>query len=282
MRKTDYYSPVLPTIKDIAEHIISLKRDYPNFPLKFTKRDIDAAFRQIRLRPEACALFPTEFFGLHMVLDFDSVVGYLVLPFGWTGAPGIFAIIADIITRYHTMTGPSNLLWVGGRNLRSHLLVEDVILIEPYLSDRLEQSADVWEDGSFMVIGPDALNKDKLGVGRLWSSNQIVLGYELGMGLFVITMPDGEIIGSQNLLDSPAYGHGDRIVTLRDIQELRGNMANWKGANLIWRFFAEPANRMMSFADSTETWIRCSQWDRWRCFWYVVFFLRNLSKRERE
>ena len=190
IRKDDYFSPVLPTIKDIADHIISLKRAYPNVPLKCTKRDINAAFRQIRLHPDACALLPTEFCGLHMGLDFDLIIGYLVLPFGWTGAPGVFAIIAETITRYHTLICPSNCLWAGDQNFRSHLFADDGILIEPDLPDRLEQSAAVWEEGSFMVIGDDAMNAEKLGIEGLWSSKQIVLGYELDLELFAITLPD--------------------------------------------------------------------------------------------
>ena len=31
---------------------------------------------------------------------------------------------------------------------------------------------------------------------------------------------------------------------------------------------------MLSYSDSTETWIRCGQWDVWRCYWSVIFFLR--------
>ena len=130
-----------------------MKRAYPNVPLKCTKRDTGAAFGQIRLRPGACALFSTELCGIHIVLDFDLVVGYLVLPFGWTGAPGIFASIAEIITRYHTIVCPSDMLWAGDQNFRSHLFADDGILIEPELPDRLGQSAAVWEDGSYMVIG---------------------------------------------------------------------------------------------------------------------------------
>ena len=283
MPKGDYFSPVLPDIEDITEHIISSKRSYPNVPLKCTKRDINAAFRQIRLRRDACALFPTEFRGLHMGLGFDVIIGYLVLPFGWAGAPGIFASIAELITRYHTLTCPSNSLWAGDRNFRSHLFADDGILIEPDLSGRLEQSDAVWEEGSFMAMGDDALNKEKLGIEGLWSSKQIVLCYELDFELFTINLHGEKIIGAQNLLDSAAFDPGNRIVTLRDIQELRGDMARWQGANLTWRFFAEPVNQMLPFADSTESWIRCSQRGRWRCFWSVIFFfLRNLPRSENE
>ena len=46
-----------------------------------TTRDINAEFRQIRLRPDPRALFPTEFRGLQLGLDFDSIIWYLGLPF---------------------------------------------------------------------------------------------------------------------------------------------------------------------------------------------------------
>ena len=73
MRKTDYYKPSLPTIKDIAEHIIALKRSYPNVSIKCNKRDINSTFRQIRLRPGDASLFDTEFRGALLCLDYDII-----------------------------------------------------------------------------------------------------------------------------------------------------------------------------------------------------------------
>ena len=108
-----FFLPVLQTIKDISAHIISLKRAYHNAPPICTKRDINAATRQILLRPDARALFSTEFRGHHMGLDLDIAIGYIVLPFGWAGAPGIFASVAKLIPRYRTLTCPSNSLWNG-------------------------------------------------------------------------------------------------------------------------------------------------------------------------
>ena len=84
-----------------------------------------------------------------------------------------------------------------------------------------------------MVIGADALNKEKLGVEGLWSSKQIVLGYELDLNLFTITLPDAKIIGAQNLLDSACFDPGNRIVTLRGIQALRGNMTHWQESQIL-------------------------------------------------
>ena len=61
--KTDYYKPELPTIKDIADRVVALKKSYPHVPIKCTKRDINSALRQIRLHPDAASLFATEFHG---------------------------------------------------------------------------------------------------------------------------------------------------------------------------------------------------------------------------
>lgn len=105
----------------IDDHIISLNRAYPHIPTMCTKRDINFAFRQTRLRPDSCALFATEFCGLYMGLDFDLAICYLAWPFGWPGAPGVFDSIAEITTRYHTMVSPANMLRIGDRDFRSHL-----------------------------------------------------------------------------------------------------------------------------------------------------------------
>ena len=102
--ETDYYKPVLPTIKDIAERSISSIRPYPNVPIKCANRDTSSACRQIALLPDDASLFATEFRGSLLGLDYDIIVGYLVRPFGWTGAPGVFAIVAEIITRCHNLS----------------------------------------------------------------------------------------------------------------------------------------------------------------------------------
>ena len=99
---------------------------------------------------------------------------------------------------------------------------------------------------------------------------------------FTIALPGEKIIGAQVLIQPPSLTPGNRLVSLHDVQELRGNMTHWQGANHIWRFLADPINRMLSYADSTETWIRRGQWGVWRCFWSVVFFLREVSTKHQD
>ena len=65
--------------------------------------------------------------------DFDCAIisGYLALPLGWTGAPGVFACVAEIITRRHNSPSPPKVRWAGAQPFRIHLLVGGGILIGP-------------------------------------------------------------------------------------------------------------------------------------------------------
>ena len=78
LHKSDYYRHSLPTIKDFAAHIMSLGRAYPEVPLKCTDRDINSAFRHIRLRPGAFSTSATEFRGNLLCLGYDILIGYIV------------------------------------------------------------------------------------------------------------------------------------------------------------------------------------------------------------
>ena len=62
-----------------------------------------------------------------------------------------------------------------------------------------------------------------------------MIGYPVDFSERTITLPNYEITGARNLVDFPRFDLSDRPVTLRDIQELRGNVTRWNGANDVWR-----------------------------------------------
>ena len=64
--------------------------------------------------------------------------------------------------------------------------------------------------GSFAAIGPDALNMDKLRIGGLRPSIQIVMGYEVNFDEFTIALPGEEITGDRILRNPHAYIPGDK------------------------------------------------------------------------
>ena len=79
-----------PMIKDLATWYVKTKTNYPQIPLIGTKRDIDAAFTRCRIHPDDAALFSTEFSVRAHGEDVCVIFFYMVLPFGFTGSPGIF------------------------------------------------------------------------------------------------------------------------------------------------------------------------------------------------
>ena len=149
---TDYRPPVPPTINAIEEAVIALKRAYSNAPILCTKRDINAAFRRIRLRAHSLRLFATEFASVVQNLPFDIAAIYLARPFGWGGSPGVTASIAEIITRYRNVPSPPNVPCAGDFPCKSRLFADDGILIEPQLAVRLTICADTWGKGSFAAM----------------------------------------------------------------------------------------------------------------------------------
>ena len=106
------------------------------------------------MRPEACALFSTEFDGSRLNLDFDIIVGYRLLPLVGRAHleffPAFPKSLHGIIIIPHLLT---TLGQAGDQSFRSHLFADDGILSEPDFPDRLIQGASTWEFGSFMVSG---------------------------------------------------------------------------------------------------------------------------------
>ena len=152
------------------------------------------------------------------------------------------------------------------------------ILIESMLATRLKKSAASWGKGEFMVIGGDSLNGDKL---RLechgGGSMHVILGYVVDFENLTVTHPKEKVVGSQIWVRYPVFTPRGRIIALRDVQELRGQMARWKGANNTGRLSSEPVNRISPFADSAEIRIRCSKWNFRRFCRSLVLFLRDIS-----
>ena len=53
-----------------------------------SKKDVKSAFKLVWVSPESSAIMCIELLGSHLGLDYDVAAVYLVLVFGWVGAPG--------------------------------------------------------------------------------------------------------------------------------------------------------------------------------------------------
>ena len=91
----------------------------------------------------------------------ELVVFYLVMIFGWVGAPGEWMAWAWACVLYHTHWSPR----VGGRDgpeaFRCWALMDDTVLVEPVLGLRPWLSAFAFEEGAKLLFGPEAINEEK-------------------------------------------------------------------------------------------------------------------------
>ena len=94
--KQDYWHLDTPSIRDLATWAAQIKGEFPGVEVIGTKRDIDSAFTRVRLRRDSVRMFSTEFSLGPSDAD-NFIFFYLVLPFGFTGSPGIFGrVMKDV------------------------------------------------------------------------------------------------------------------------------------------------------------------------------------------
>ena len=192
-------------------------------PIRGTKRDIDAAFTRCRLHPDSAVMFGTEFQLSGDTMDV-VIFFYLVLPFGFTGSPGIFGRLMQGVQTYHRSYTPSNSLWGDSKPLHAEVFVDDGMFLEAQVGQRMEIATQVWGTGSDLILGDGSISKKKLGTEGTWEKKLVLLGYLVDLEEDTISLPDPKILGAVNLIRSVEFNPGCRTLTLHAVQELRGCM----------------------------------------------------------
>ena len=80
--KSDFPEITITDLRAIAERAISLRRTWPHNPLTCCKRDIDAAYKRIRVHPDMSIILCAEFHLKHFGGDGTFYMMYMTLPFG--------------------------------------------------------------------------------------------------------------------------------------------------------------------------------------------------------
>ena len=103
--KYDVYAVTVPQIQVIAEKIIELDKFCPRIKIDTCKRNIDSAPKRVMLHPDVAAVACREFEKSRIATADGLLVGFLFLPFGFSGSPGLFQVTTDAIRAIHAATG---------------------------------------------------------------------------------------------------------------------------------------------------------------------------------
>ena len=144
---------VLPTLENVVRAVVYWKRKHPNVPVLVTKRDVDAAFRRVPLEPGG-----VKFFGA--LLGLWAII-MLVLTFGWTNSPPVYALASVAISTLHRMHRPADGERDGMEPFQSDTYLDDGMLVEPALGRRPQLSAACYEAAMELVLGPGAVSSSK-------------------------------------------------------------------------------------------------------------------------
>ena len=274
---SQYYPVLVPSIESIARLLIAMTVGFPCFQIEMAKRDIASAFRLLRLHPAPSLLMCTEFPGWVLGREYDLVLFYLAMPFGWNGSPANFAIFGDAVPHIHSQFGmgrpdwfasldvlsklyvvdgllfdleismrfgwngpPANFAlfgdaiphihsqfgmgrpgWFASLDVLSKLYVGDGLLFDLKISMRQQANTLVWESTTLGLLGPKALNMDKLQEEGRWRNAHTMLGFDIDSESQRITLPEAKVAGGRVLFDQLGEKAGPRALEVVTHQQIR-------------------------------------------------------------
>ena len=171
-------------------------------PVMVAKQDIEGAFRLVWLAPQDVPLFAGELpWAPEAMAPTDGSEGathageypegivalYLVLSFGFNGAPGEWMAWATAAQQFHSAHRPEQADRDGPERFQGSILMDDMVLVGPLLGLRPWVSASAYECGTKALLGPQSINAEKNALEGAFSPWQTCWGLEFDF----TTMPRG-------------------------------------------------------------------------------------------
>ena len=192
---------VQPKHVQIARLIMWHKCHCPGVEVLLSKKDIAGAFRLLWVDPRDVALFAGELPWLWMEMEHgedvegeDVTVIYLVSSFGFSGSPGEWAVWGRATEDFLTSHRPANTRQDLSATFTSRILVDDNVLVEPYVGLRPWVAAEVYEKGVKTMLGEHAVDTDKDSVEGLFRTFQTVWGLDVETETEAVHLPERRIM----------------------------------------------------------------------------------------
>eukprot|EP00435_Cladocopium_sp_Y103_P058511 s1062_g20.t1 len=235
-----WHPPALqPLHSQVARRVVWAKHRTPGVPILMAKKDISGAFRLLWVDPADVSLFagdlpwqPQQAFGddqSHVPSPAvgDLTVIYLVSSFGFSGSPGEWCMWGRATEEYHRAHKPAKPRRDMSDGFDAKVLVDDCILVEPWVGLRPWVSAEVFEDGVTKMLGAQAVNQEKDEVEGVFKTTQTVWGIILETHTEKAMLPERRIQKGAVLLSGEVFDFGRQDITLKEMQQFRGILTGW-------------------------------------------------------
>ena len=157
----------------------------------------------------------------------EMTVIYLVSSFGFSGSPGEWTVwgkATELFLRAHRPSCPCrDLLW----KFDSRILVDDNVLVEPWIGLRPWVASEVYETGVKVLLGEAAVNRDKDLLEGPFRTFQTVWGLDMQTTTEEVHLPERRVLKGACLLADPCFDYGCKDITLRAVQRFRGVATGW-------------------------------------------------------
>ena len=130
-------------------------------PVLLVKKDISEAFKWLWMSLADVGRVGTDVPGEAFGVSGLITALYLVMVFGWSGAPGEWMAFAWAMKLLHAAFGSPDPLWDDAPAFSSAFLMDDQVLVEPDIGRRVWRSVRLAEQAAALALGPLAVNRAK-------------------------------------------------------------------------------------------------------------------------
>ena len=152
---------------------------------------------------------------------------YLVLVFGFLGAPGEWVVWAWALTVAVGSHGPASPEWHDLSAFFCHFLVDDQVLVEPDLGVRRWMSGRLADRLCRWLLGAESVNPEKNAEEGGFEALKICWGLMYQTDDMTVTLPEAKLLKAYHLLQDPQFDPGNRSLQLHLVMQLRGNAEYW-------------------------------------------------------
>ena len=203
----------------VARQSLWWRARHPGVPQKCAKRDVPRAFKWHFLRAKDVPEFAVKLAGL-LILS-------LAMPFGWVGSPGEFVAWSAAARAHHGSFRPADPKFNDVVPFESKWLMDDGVVVEPMVGNRVFDSLAVLDETMQLVWGPEGVNVEKMAEEGEPSTTQLLWGLHMNFDTQEVRLPEPKRIKAKYLLGETALQRGCREVPLRLLQELIGCAQYW-------------------------------------------------------